>query len=63
MAKKRFISTREAAKRLGVKVSWLSGAVWKGWIREPMRGPGNAFFWIEKDLKRAEEFLAEKRVG
>lgn len=48
-----FLSSRQAAHRLGVKVGTLARAVWDGRIPEPTRSPSGAFLWEEEDLRRA----------
>lgn len=55
-----FKSTREVARILGVGVSRLSQAVWRGDIPEPERGPGNSFCWTEEDINRASKALLGK---
>ena len=55
-----FKSTREVARILGVGVSGLSQAVWRGAIPEPERGPGNSFCWTEEDINRASKALLGK---
>ena len=47
------ISTREAAKRLGIPYSTLAKAVWDERVPAPARGPGGAFYWELVDLERA----------
>ena len=52
-----FLSTRQVAHLLGVRVSRLSTAVWRGDIPEPERGPGNSFCWTDEDINRASKVL------
>ena len=54
---KKYLSTKEVLQKLGVKISWLNGVVWKGWLREPLRGPGRFFLWADCDIRRAAELL------
>ena len=55
-----FLSTREAARRLGVNPTTLSKAVWAGRVDEPARGPGNARLWTVEDLQKAAWVLRGK---
>ena len=52
-----FCGTREVAKRLGVKPATLSKAVWAGNVREPIKGPGNAFLWSDLDIASARRYF------
>jgi len=54
------LSTKEAARRLGVSPSRLSRAVWAGNVQEPTRGPGGAFCWTAEDLERASWALLSR---
>ena len=53
-------STKQVAQILGIGVSRLSQAVWRGDIPEPERGPGNSFCWIPEDINRASRTLLNK---
>lgn len=57
-----FLSTRDAARRLGVNPSRLSRAVWTGKVPEPQRGPGGNFLWTEDDLRRASWALLGRDI-
>ena len=57
-----FLSTKQAADRLGVTTSALQRAVWDGRIPEPARGPGNARLWTEADLQRASRTMRGARL-
>ena len=55
-----YLSTRDAAEALGVRISTLSKAVWNRRLREPQRGPGGCFLWTRDDLERAAWLLCHK---
>ena len=55
-----FLSTREAARVLGINPSRLSRAVWTGRIQEPERGPSGNFLWTTDDLRRASWALLRR---
>ena len=50
-------NTRAVAKRLGVPVSSLSQAVWRGDVSEPERAPGGSFLWTDTDIRSAAKAL------
>jgi len=60
MSDLKLISTRQAARLLGVRPNTLSHAVWSGRIAEPSRAPSGAFLWGEEDLRRAARALLNK---
>jgi len=61
--KKKYLSTRQVAERLGIRTDRLSQLVYRRSIREPSRGPSGFFLWTAKDVARAEKFFADKKVG
>lgn len=46
-------STRAVARKLGIKPSALSRAVWDGRITPPQKGPSGAYLWTDADIQRA----------
>ena len=54
------ISTRAAARRIGVNRSTLSRAVWPGRVSEPARSHAEIFMWTEADLRRAAWVLLQR---
>lgn len=50
------MTTKEAAKEVGVKPAHLCKLVYNCDIPEPKR-KGRSYDWTKKDIKRAKEFL------
>lgn len=51
------VSTREAAKLLGIKVGTLSRAVWEGRIDAPSRSPAGDYLWNMRNIEQASWVL------
>lgn len=49
----RFFSTREVAKRLGLRPHTLTAAIWNGRVDPPSKSPGGEYLWTDKDIERA----------
>lgn len=56
----RYYSTREAAKRIGIRPDTLQKAVWLGRVQAPTKGPGGAFLWALEDMQRASWALLRR---
>ena len=54
------MSTRQAAKALGIRPDALSRAVWIGRMDEPAKSPSGDFLWTEEDINRASWVLLHK---
>jgi hypothetical protein len=46
-------STVEASRLLAVHPGRLGRAVWDGRLEAPVKGPGGAFFWTERNIRQA----------
>jgi hypothetical protein len=59
----KYLSTREAARVLGISPRSLQRAIWDGRLNEPARGPGNVFLWTPTDIERVSRVLVHKPHG
>ena len=57
-----FMTTRQAAERLGIKIGWLSMIVYRRMVQEPQRGPSGQFLWTEKDIARVRKTLNKQTI-
>ena len=56
----RYMGTREVAGLLNIRPSALTRAVWENRIGTPEKGPGNAFWWSEKNIRQAAWVLIHR---
>jgi len=57
------VSTKEAARVLGVPLTTLAKAVWLGRVHSPAKGPGGAYHWTRDDLVRAGWALLKRDLS
>ncbi len=48
-----FMSTRQAAQRLGVLPGRLSRSIWEGRLHAPFRGPSGNYLWTLENVEHA----------
>lgn len=59
-AKIKFLGTRQVASLLGIRPSALNQAVWDNRVPAPSKGPGDAYWWTEEDVRRAAKVFGVK---
>lgn len=57
-----FLSTAQAARRLGITPSSLSKAVWDGRVQAPAKGPNGSYLWTATDIERASWALLRRDI-
>ena len=58
----RYFSTKQAAKKLGIRPDALQRAVWIGKLDAPAKAPSGSFLWTAEDIEKASWSLHRRAV-